>query len=358
MSDTIPLRPENGEPTKRTRSRKRTPAEAPPLRNLHKLLNGNRLRFIPLDRIEIDEEQQIQRYIDPEKLQALVAVIQENSFLENILVKPHPQKEGYYKLIDGKRNILAAREAGAEEAPAIVLEADQTKSLVIALQRYFTREHLNPIDETDAILQLLCLKLDSTADQVILKLYRLKNEAEKALLSEDDESRGNVSPNLMAEEISKLKASVEGVFREIGNPFTWETFIRTRLKLLRLPEPILKAIRGGQIEYTKALTINKVKDEGVRDQLLQEAIEKGLTLSQIKAQVEELQPEREITTDRVFSYRLSEIRKRLRASHLKRTQLKKINRLLGELEEIVGIDPSSSLEALTTAERDAEESSG
>ena len=63
---------------------------------------------------------------------------------------------------------------------------------------------------------------------------------------------------------------------------SWESFIRNRLPLLKLPTNILESLRQGQIAYTKANVIGRVKNEQERQLLLDEAISKNLSLTQIK----------------------------------------------------------------------------
>ncbi|MDY6940455.1 MAG: chromosome partitioning protein ParB, partial [Cyanobacteriota bacterium] len=66
---------------------------------------------------------------------------------------------------------------------------------------------------------------------------------------------------------------------------TWESFVANRLPLLKLPEEILEALRCGKIAYTKAKAIARVKEEGERQQILEEAIAQNLSLSQIKERI-------------------------------------------------------------------------
>jgi HTH domain found in ParB protein len=57
----------------------------------------------------------------------------------------------------------------------------------------------------------------------------------------------------------------------------WESFVKNRLPLLKLPEVLLNALREGKIEYTKARAIALVKDEDKRQELLQAAISENLS---------------------------------------------------------------------------------
>jgi ParB family chromosome partitioning protein len=81
-----------------------------------------------------------------------------------------------------------------------------------------------------------------------------------------------------------FKEVVDKVFESIKN-LTWQTFARDRLRLLNLPEPILEAIRQGNIEYTKGIEIAKVQNPSLRDELLKEAITNNLSLKDIKDKI-------------------------------------------------------------------------
>jgi len=72
------------------------------------------------------------------------------------------------------------------------------------------------------------------------------------------------------------------------NSLSWQSFVSHRLPLLNLPADILEALRQGQLAYTKAQAIARVKDADQRTGLLEEAIAQDLPLSQIKEKVTEL----------------------------------------------------------------------
>jgi ParB family chromosome partitioning protein len=80
---------------------------------------------------------------------------------------------------------------------------------------------------------------------------------------------------------------VQEVFDGLGL-MNWLSFTTSRLPLLNLPEEILVALRSGQIAYTKAIAISRVKDEEKRQQLLQEALAHNWSLSQIKERIKAL----------------------------------------------------------------------
>jgi ParB family chromosome partitioning protein len=62
---------------------------------------------------------------------------------------------------------------------------------------------------------------------------------------------------------------------------SWESFVSSRLPLLNLPDEVIEALRQGQIEYTKAQAIARLKDNQARQALLFEAIQENLSLKEI-----------------------------------------------------------------------------
>nr|WP_242411998.1 hypothetical protein [Cyanobacterium sp. IPPAS B-1200] len=72
------------------------------------------------------------------------------------------------------------------------------------------------------------------------------------------------------------------------NTINWQSFVTTRLPLLNLPTDILEILREGKIAYTKAIALSKVKDEQLREQLTQEAVEQKLSLRDLKTLISEM----------------------------------------------------------------------
>lgn len=65
------------------------------------------------------------------------------------------------------------------------------------------------------------------------------------------------------------------------------SFANARLPLLGLPEEIYQAVLEGRVAYTVATPLKGVKDEGRRQELLEQAIEEGLTREQVKGLIKE-----------------------------------------------------------------------
>ena len=89
---------------------------------------------------------------DEASLEELSASMRELGILQPVLVRA---VDGRYELIAGERRVRAARHAGMETVPALVVDTDERGSLERALVENVHRENLNPIEEAAAYKQLL-----------------------------------------------------------------------------------------------------------------------------------------------------------------------------------------------------------
>ena len=216
--------------------------------------------------------QQPRRYFDPEKMAQLVLSVKEHEILEPLLVRTLDEP-GIYELVAGERRYRAAKEAGLNEVPVVVRELTDEQAIQLALIENLQREDLNPIEETEGVLQLLALKLGISVSEVPKLLYRMQHEA-----------KGKVAHNVMG---SPEDEAVQAVFAALAT-MSWESFVNNRLPLLNLPDSILEALQQGKISYTKAQAISRLKDEDQRKVLLEEAIAQNFSLTQIKEQIDTL----------------------------------------------------------------------
>ena len=222
---------------------------------------------ISIDSIKLPNSQP-RRYFDIEKLEQLVISVKEHGILEPLLVRP--LKAGQYELVAGERRYRAALKVELKEIPVVVRELNNREALQLSLVENLIREDLNPVEETEGILQLLSLRLNQDTDNVVSLLYRMQNEA-----------KGKVTQNVLGSDDSE---AIEAVFDALGM-ISWESFVSSRLPLLKLPEDVLEALRKGEIEYTKATAIARVKDLAQRTALLEATIADSLSLTQINERI-------------------------------------------------------------------------
>ena len=232
--------------------------------------------MVKLEAIAVPE-QQIRRYFDPEKMAQLTASVKEHGILENLLVRPHPTREGFYQLVAGERRYRASKEAKLTEVPVMVKDLTDEEALAISLVENLQRDDLNPVEETEGILLLLSTRLKLSVAEISSTLYRMHNLLTK-----------KVTNNV----IGKTEKSIQDIFTELGL-MSWESFVSNRLPLLKLPEDLLESLRKGKIAYTKAKAISKIVDADEREKLLEEAIESSLSLTQINERVADILPKKE-----------------------------------------------------------------
>jgi ParB family chromosome partitioning protein len=226
-------------------------------------------QFIPIEVLHCRPEQ-VRRYFDPQKMEQLVHSIKVHGILENLLVRPFPGRDGEYELIAGERRYRAALAAELSEVPVRILHLNDLQVRQIALIENLQREELNPVEETQGILQLLSLQLEMEVSAVTSLLYKLQNAHTRKL-----------NHSAMVQEQLSV---VEKLFSQLGQG-NWQSFVKNRLPLLKLPEEILVALETGKLAYTKAMALKTVREPKLRNQLLSETIEQNLSLAQIRQRI-------------------------------------------------------------------------
>jgi ParB family chromosome partitioning protein len=309
-------------------------------------------------------QHQPRRYFDPQALKELVSSVKQHGILQPLLVRPIGG--GKYELVAGERRLRAGQEALLEVAPVVVRELSDDQAFQLALIENLQREDLNPVEETEGILHLLAIRLHCDVEAVKSLLYRMKNahskgeqpsksslnESRKNVfpkpdnpqsednisdhLADETESRKNVSPNLDEEQSN----TVQQVFESLGL-MNWLSFITTRLPLLNLPEEILIALRSGQLEYTKAQVLARVKNNEIRKKLLSEAIANDWSLSQIKEKITDWTDDEQTSSSKTTNQipdRLQNITQRIKKRQLwkEKDKQKQLVNLLNKLEALLG----------------------
>ncbi len=101
-------------------------------------------QMLPIYRVEPNPDQP-RRDFDPEELAALAESITEHGIIQPLTVRE--TKNGYYQIIAGERRWRAARRAKLSEVPAIIIEADDRKTMELALIENLQRQDLNAVEE-------------------------------------------------------------------------------------------------------------------------------------------------------------------------------------------------------------------
>lgn len=221
---------------------------------------------LPIEQI-FPSDSQPRSYFNESAMAELIASVRQNGILQPIIVRPIGNDR--YGLVAGERRYKAAKAAGLPEVPVAIREMSDFEVIHCALMENLQREDLNPVEETEGILQLLELNLKVDRESVLSLLNRMANG-----------KRGLTDNAIRKEDLE----AIWSVFQSIGR-FSPESFRTNRLPLLNLQRDILDAVRQGKIEYTKGKAIAKVSDAQLRAVILKEAITSSLSLREIRERI-------------------------------------------------------------------------
>jgi ParB family chromosome partitioning protein len=199
-------------------------------RGLELLVGGSDERQ-ELAHIRVDEitpnARQPRRRFEPEATAGLAESIRQQGLLQPVVVRSRPG--GGYELIAGERRWRAARDAGIELLPALIREADDRDSLLLALVENVAREQLSAVEEARAYASLL--------DEFGLSLAEL------------------------GDRIGRSKSSVSN-----------------RLRLLELPDEVLWMLVRGELTEGHARAVLAVPDDAERKRLAKRIVSGGLSV--------------------------------------------------------------------------------
>jgi ParB family chromosome partitioning protein len=267
---------------------------------------------------------QPRRFFDDSKLDEMAESIKAQGLLTRLIVR-RITGTGKYELVVGGRRYRAAERAGLTEVPVIVRQLTDEQALAIAITENLQREDLNALEETESILRLLAIRTGKPRETLPSFLTRMYNESKRKVDSEQ-----NVLFTSEGQEVLS-------VFKELGQ-VSWESFVTSRLPLLNLPKPLLQAIEQGSLSYTKAKAIAKIEEETQRQSLIEEAIERNLSLSQIQKRIQELNAHdvSEIAPERKIKDTMSRLSKSRIWTDPKKK--KKLKRLLEQLDALIAAE--------------------
>ncbi len=196
---------------------------------------------IPIMQIEPNGTQPRKSFSD-ESLSELAESIKQNGIITPIMVRR--LSSGQYQIIAGERRWRAARIAGLSEMPAVVVEADDRRSMVLALVENLQREDLNPLEEAEGYRSL-------TED------YGLKQEE-------------------AAEKVGKSRPAVANA-----------------LRLLNLPQPVREQVARGEISAGHARAILTLEDETLMEAAAKKIAGEALSVRSAELYVKKLSQNRQ-----------------------------------------------------------------
>jgi ParB family chromosome partitioning protein len=193
---------------------------------------GTTVGATPIDQIDANPFQPRSDF-DAGELDSLAESIRVQGVLQPIMVRSHPTAPDRYQIVAGERRFRAAMQAGLNEIPTILRDMDDSDAAVVALVENLQRQDLNAIEEAEGYQRLL---VD----------FGLTHEA-------------------LGYAVSKSRS-------HIGNT----------IRLLRLPDPVLRDVRSGSLSsgHARAL-INAPNPEALAEQVLK----RGMSVRQTEVLV-------------------------------------------------------------------------
>ncbi|MBO5384342.1 MAG: ParB/RepB/Spo0J family partition protein [Ruminococcus sp.] len=193
--------------------------------------------------IEPNRDQPRKNFSD-ENITALAESIREHGMLQPILVRPI--STGGYQIVAGERRWRAARMLGLDEVPVNIRELSDIETMQIAIIENLQRENLNPVEEASGYNELI-EKFGMTQDKVAKMVGRSRSA------------------------------------------------IANSVRLLSLPERVLKMVENGDISAGHARALLGFENEELLIATALKAAEGGLTVRQVEKAAQKSTEESENT---------------------------------------------------------------
>lgn len=165
------------------------------------------------------------------ELAELAESIRDKGVLQPILVRPHPKEDGAWQIIAGERRWRAAQQARLTQVPVLVREMDDVAVFEVAIIENVQRADLNPLEEAEAYKSLM-------------------------------------------ERFGRTQDAVAGV---VGKS---RSHVANTLRLLQLPEEVLRYVRQGQMSAGHARALVNAPDAQA---LARQIVDEGLNVRQAEA---------------------------------------------------------------------------
>ena len=103
----------------------------------------------------IPNKYQPRKIFDEKNLEDLTNSIKKRGIIQPIIVRKSNDNKLKFEIIAGERRWLAAQKVGLNEVPVVITEADDLKSLEIAIVENVQRHDLNPLEEAQGYKKLI-----------------------------------------------------------------------------------------------------------------------------------------------------------------------------------------------------------
>ena len=127
-------------------------------RGLSSLIGDNEIKTSN-DQISISSiipnKNQPRKLFEKDALEDLTNSIKERGIIQPLIVRKLEDQDNKYELIAGERRWQAAQSAGFNEVPVVIIEADNLKSLELAIIENVQRKDLNAIEEAESYNNLI-----------------------------------------------------------------------------------------------------------------------------------------------------------------------------------------------------------
>ena len=182
--------------------------------------------------------------------------------------------DGKLERVIGFRRIEAMKLLEKSHIPAIILEniSDADATLMMVSENV-QRENLNVYDETVALLEFISVSLEKSTDSIKSFLFKIKN------------FYGGKVQELSYEE-KESHELINKILERTGK-FNIQTFIN-RLRVLKLDQIIIDAMRENVITYSIAIELQKLRNRDFLKEIIDEIAEKGMTTKEIVERVGQL----------------------------------------------------------------------
>jgi ParB/RepB/Spo0J family partition protein len=108
------------------------------------------VRMVPVDRL-VPTPDNKRRPITQSSVESLAKSLARDGVLQPILVRPQPDKDGWWEIRAGERRWRAAKLAGLTHIPAVIRSLDDVSALSVTIAENLQRQDLHPLEEAATI---------------------------------------------------------------------------------------------------------------------------------------------------------------------------------------------------------------